>query len=53
MTTDIEALIEQIKKGSETALLEFIEAHRAPLLAFINKNMSDGLKGQISFTRDF
>ena len=47
MTTDIEALIEQIKNGSETALLEFIEAHRAPLLAFINKNMSDGLKSKV------
>ncbi|MCH9724016.1 MAG: sigma-70 family RNA polymerase sigma factor [Planctomycetes bacterium] len=47
MTTDIEVLIEQIKKGSEPALLEFIEAHRAPLLGFINKNMSDGLKSKV------
>ncbi|WP_299463322.1 sigma-70 family RNA polymerase sigma factor [uncultured Gimesia sp.] len=47
MTTDIEVLIKQIRQGSEPALLEFIEAHRAPLLAFINKNMSDGLKGKV------
>ncbi|QDT43247.1 ECF RNA polymerase sigma factor SigH [Gimesia alba] len=47
MTTDIEELISQIKQGSEPALLEFIEAHRAPLLAFINKNMSDGLKSKV------
>tara|TARA_R110002095_G_scaffold3683_3_gene11066 strand:+ start:1057 stop:1683 length:627 start_codon:yes stop_codon:yes gene_type:complete len=47
MTTDIEVLIRQIKQGSEPALLEFMEAHRAPLLAFISKNMSDGLKGKV------
>lgn len=50
MTTDIEELICQIKQGSEPALLEFIEAHRAPLLAFINKNMSDGLKSKVEAT---
>lgn len=47
MTTDIEVLIDQIKNGSEPALLEFIERHRAPLLAFINKNMSEGLKSKV------
>lgn len=47
MSTDIEVLIGQIKQGSEPALLEFIEVHRAPLLAFINKNMSDGLKSKV------
>lgn len=50
MTTDIEVLISQIKQGSEPALLEFIEVHRAPLLAFINKNMSDGLKTKVEAT---
>ncbi|WP_339729448.1 sigma-70 family RNA polymerase sigma factor [uncultured Gimesia sp.] len=50
MTTDIEVLISQIKQGSEPALLEFIESHRAPLLAFINKNMSDALKGKVEAT---
>lgn len=47
MTTDIDVLISQIKQGSEPALLEFIEMHRAPLLAFIEKNMSDGLKSKV------
>lgn len=47
MSTDIEILVEQIKQGREPALLEFIEVHRAPLLAFINKNMSDGLKSKV------
>jgi len=47
MTTDIEVLLKQIRQGSEPALLEFIETHRAPLLAFINKNMSDALKSKV------
>ncbi len=50
MTTDIEVLINQIKQASEPALLEFMELHRAPLLAFINKNMSDGLKSKVEAT---
>lgn len=47
MTTDIEILIEEINSGSEPALLTFLERHRAPLLAFINKNMSDALKSKV------
>lgn len=47
MTTDIEVLINQIKEGNEPALLKFIEMHRDPLMAFINKNMSDGLKSKV------
>ncbi|WP_417383111.1 RNA polymerase sigma factor [Gimesia sp.] len=47
MTTDIKILIEEIKQGSEPALLTFLELHRAPLLAFINKNMSDALKSKV------
>ncbi|MCA9003980.1 MAG: sigma-70 family RNA polymerase sigma factor [Planctomycetaceae bacterium] len=47
MTTEIEILIEEIKQGSEPALLTFLELHRAPLLAFINKNMSDALKSKV------
>lgn len=47
MAADIEELIQQIKQGSEPALLEFLEIHRAPLLAFINKNMSDALKSKV------
>lgn len=50
MTTDIEVLINQIKQASEPALLEFMELHRAALLAFINKNMSDGLKSKVEAT---
>lgn len=47
MTADIDALIRQIQQGSEPALLEFLEVHRTPLLAFINKNMSDALKTKV------
>ncbi|WP_145456943.1 RNA polymerase sigma factor [Gimesia panareensis] len=47
MATDIEELVRQIQQGSEPALLEFLEVHRTPLLAFINKNMSDALKTKV------
>ncbi len=47
MAADIEELIQRIQQGSEPALLEFLEIHRAPLLAFINKNMSDALKSKV------
>ncbi|WP_417391894.1 RNA polymerase sigma factor [Gimesia sp.] len=47
MSTDIEILIAEIKQGSESALLAFLELHRAPLLSFINKNMSDTLKSRV------
>lgn len=47
MAADIEELIQRIQQGSELALLEFLEIHRAPLLAFINKNMSDALKSKV------
>ncbi|GAB4158171.1 MAG: sigma-70 family RNA polymerase sigma factor [Planctomycetaceae bacterium] len=47
MSEEQNPLIEKIRNGDSSALLEFIEEKRLPLLAFIERNQSDALKRKI------
>ena len=41
------ALIERVRQHDEEALVEFIEVRRPQLLAFIERNLSDGLRRKV------
>lgn len=43
----IEALVERVRGGDREALAEFITARRAPLLAYIDKNLGAALRTKI------